>query len=174
MAIVLVSGFGFAALRSAAVLWASAIFTLTVVVLSAAILGAMARRGRARMMWAGFALFGWIYLGTTFGPWAEGNGVKAPPYVTRWALDYWDAKEWYGGRLDTAPPGEVLFSRFAPVQARPIVGAIRAGPLPGPPMTVPDAFQFRRIGHCLSAILVGMGGAILGRLLAVEDDRPNP
>jgi hypothetical protein len=41
-------------------------------------------------------------------------------------------------------------------------------------MTVPDAFQFRRIGHCLSAILVGMGGAILGRLLAVEDDRPNP
>src|SRR3954452_9635550 len=88
MAIVLLIGVGIAALQSASVLWASAVFTLTVAVLSAAILGAMARRGRTRITWAGFALFGWIYLGTTFGPWADGNGVTAPPYVTRWALDY--------------------------------------------------------------------------------------
>jgi hypothetical protein len=110
------------------------------------------------MTWAGFALFGWIYLGTTFGPWADANGVKAPPYVTRWALDSWDAQRWPGGRgrIDTAPMGEVLDSRFMPFR------------------TLPDAFQFRRIGHCLAAILVGMVGAILGRLLAVEDDRPNP
>src|SRR5262249_4779035 len=62
MALVLLAGIGFAALRSASVLWASAVFTLTVTVLSAALLAAMARRGRARMTWAGFALFGWIYL----------------------------------------------------------------------------------------------------------------
>ncbi len=174
MALVLFVGFGFAALRSGTVLWSSAVFTLTVAVLSAAILGAMARRGPARLTWAGFALFGWIYLGTAFGPWAEANGVKAPPYLTRWGLDYWDAKAWSSGRLDTAPPGEVLFPRFAPVQPRPIVGAIRAGPLPGPLVTLPDSFQFRRIGHCLAAILFGLAGAILCRLLAVEQDRPNP
>ena len=109
MATVIFIGLGFAAIRSASLLWASAVFTLTVVVLSAAILGAMARRGRARMTWAGFALFGWIYLGTTFGPWATVNGVTAPPYVTRWGLDYWDSKHWSVGRIDTASPGEELF-----------------------------------------------------------------
>ncbi len=174
MALVLFVGLGFAALRSSTVLWSSAVFTLTVALLSAAVLGAMARRGPARLTWTGFALFGWIYFGTTFGPWADVNGVKAPPYVTRWGLDYWDANRWPGGRINTAPPGEVLFSRFAPVQARPIVGAIRAGPLPAPLVTVPDAFQFRRTGHCLAATLFGPVGAALGRLLAGEDDRPNP
>jgi hypothetical protein len=58
MAIVLLIGVGLAALHSASVLWASVVFTLTVAVLSTAVLGAMARRGRARMTWAGFALFG--------------------------------------------------------------------------------------------------------------------
>src|SRR3954453_22282438 len=109
MAAVIFIGLGFAALRSASRLGASAVFTLTVAVLSAAILGAMARRGRARMPWAGFALFGWVYLGTTFGPWAAANGVLAPPYVTRWGIDCWDAKLWSGSpmsRMATGPPGE--------------------------------------------------------------------
>jgi hypothetical protein len=153
MAIVLLVGIGLAALRSGTVLWASTVFTLTVAVLLTAILGAMARRGRARMIWAGFALFGWVYLGTTFGPWADSNGVKAPPYVLRWGLDYWDAKLWPSGvvRIDTAPPGEELFSRW---------------PVPA----LPNAFQVRRTGHCLAAILFGLIGAGLGRLLAVKDE----
>src|SRR5262249_32674530 len=169
MAIVLLIGVGLAALHSASVLWSSAVFTLTVAVLSAAVLGAMARRGRARMTWAGFALFGWVYLGTTFGPWAAGNGVSAPPYVTRWALDYWDAKLWSGGqvetgRMETGPSGEMLFPRYPPALP----------PAAVPVVLPPDAFQFRRIGHCLAAILFGFVGAVLGRLLAVKDDRPNP
>jgi hypothetical protein len=175
MAIVLLIGVGLAAMQSASVLWASAVFTLTVAVLSAGLLGAMARRGRARMKWAGFALFGWVYLGTTFGLWADVNGVKAPPYVTRWGLDYWDSKLWSVHRVDTAPLGEVLFSRFP---AWGIGGGTSVGPAPGPPTAVPlaltpDAFQFRRIGHCLAAILFGLVGAVLGRLIATEDDRPN-
>ncbi len=36
-----------------------------------------------------------------------------------------------------------------------------------------DAFQFRRIGHCLAAIMFGLGGAVLGRHLAAKDERPN-
>jgi hypothetical protein len=159
MAIVLLVGVGLAAARLGTVLWSSAVFTLTVAVLSAAILGAMARRGRARVTWAGFALFGWVYLGTAFGPGADSNGVNAPPFVTRWGLDYWDAKRWPGGmgRIDTAPPGEELFSRW-----------------PVPAVVLPDAFQIRRIGHCLAAILFGLVGAALGRLLAVKEEQPNP
>ena len=157
MAFVLFAGFGFAAMRSASVLWSSAIFTLTVVVLSAAILVAMARRGRVRMTWVGFALFGWIYFGTTFGPWAHVNGVTPPPYLSRLALDYWDAQLWSNSRIDTGPHGELLFSRFN--------SAVPWGPS--------DAFQFRRIGHCLAAIMFGLGGAVLGRHLAAKDERPN-
>src|SRR5262249_36511369 len=115
MAVVMLIGFGFAAMRSASVLWASAVFTLTVAILSVAVLGAMARRGRARMTWVGFAFFGWFYLGTTFGPWATVNGVTAPTYASRWPLDYWDAKVWSGGGwMDTAPTGEMLIPRFPP------------------------------------------------------------
>src|SRR2546423_1907622 len=110
MAAVVFIGLGFAALRSASVLWASAVFTLTVAVLSAAILGAMGRRGRARMTWAGFALFGWVYLGTTFGPWADGNGVKAPPYVTKWLFDFTATPTSWGPWMDTGPSGEMLFA----------------------------------------------------------------
>jgi hypothetical protein len=157
MVIVLFIGFGFAALRSASVLWASAVFTFTVATLSVAVLGAMARRGRARMTWAGLALFGWVYLGTTFGPWAAVNGVTAPPYATRWPLDYWDAKVLSrGGWMETAPPGEMLFPRFS--------GGL----------WLPDAFQTRRSGHCLAAILFGLVGAVSGRILAPRDERPNP
>jgi hypothetical protein len=155
MAAVIFIGLGFAALRSASPLWASAVFTVTLAVLSAAVLGAMARRGRARMTWAGFALFGWIYLGTTFGPWASVNGVMAPPYVTRWVLDYWDAKRGPVGQMDLWP-GEVLFSPFPPAA-----------------LTPPGSVQFRRVGHCLAAILFGLVGAVLGRLTAAEDGRPN-
>lgn len=166
MAIVLFIGIGFAAVRASSLLWASAVFTLTVAVLSAGILAAMVRKGRARLTWAGFALFGWVYLGTTFGPWTAANGVGAPPYVTRWGLDYWDSKLSGSGplqanrgplqanRIDTAPPGEVLYPRY---------------PLP---LFPPDSFHFRRIGHSLAAILFGLVGAVVGRLLATKDEQP--
>ena len=123
MAGVIFIGLGFAALRSATLLWASVVFTITVAVLSAAILGAMGRRGRTRMTWAGFAVFGWIYLATAFGPWASGNGLAAPPYLTRWPLDYWDARlSALSSRtanapvpilwMDTGPPGEILVRKI--------------------------------------------------------------
>jgi hypothetical protein len=96
--------------------------------------------------------------------------------VTRWGLDYWDAKRWPGGSIDTAPPGEVLFPQF---QTWGIGGGMSGGLVPASPAAMPlvplrDAFQFRRIGHCLAAILFGLVGAVLGRLLAVRDDRSNP
>jgi hypothetical protein len=176
MAVVLLIAVGLAAMHLASVLWSSVVFTLTVAVLSAAILGAMACRGRARMTWAGFAVFGWVYLGTTFGPCAEANGVTAPPHVTRWALDYWDSKLWSVHRVETHVSGEVLFSRFTPDPPPPAVasgGRVPVVPAAAPLVLSPDAFQFRRIGHCLAAILFGVAGAVLGRLFAAKDDRPN-
>jgi hypothetical protein len=176
MAIVLLIGVGLAAMHSASVLWSSTVFTLTVAVLSAAILGAMARRGRARMTWVGFALFGWVYLGTTFGLWAAANGVAAPPYVTRLALDYWDSKLWSVHRVETHQSGEELFSR--PTPPLPPVAAPLNPALAPPPrvplVLTPDAFQFRRIGHCLAAILFGLVGAVSGRLLTPRDEQAIP
>jgi hypothetical protein len=178
MAVVFFLALGFAGLHVASVLWASAVFTLTVAGLSVAVLGAMARRGRARMTWTGFALFGWVYLGTTFGPWAAANGVTAPPYVTRLVLDYWDSKLWSVHRAETHQSGEELFSRFTPVLPPPPVAAPLSpalAPTPRAPLVLtPDAFQFRRIGHCLAAILFGLVGAIVGRLMAPRDEQPNP
>jgi len=60
MAVIIFIGFGFAAIRNANEIWASATYTLAVLMVSLATLGALARKGRARVMWAGFALFGWV------------------------------------------------------------------------------------------------------------------
>jgi hypothetical protein len=62
MAVVIFCGFGFAALRNADWIWASASYTLAFLIISFAPLAALARRGAARMVWAGFAIFGWARL----------------------------------------------------------------------------------------------------------------
>jgi hypothetical protein len=61
MILILFVGFGFAALRNANELWASATQTLAISSILAALLFAFARTGKARMTWAGFAVFGWGY-----------------------------------------------------------------------------------------------------------------
>jgi hypothetical protein len=58
MAVILFVGFGFAALRNANPFWASAAFSLAIVSISVAAVGALARKGEARMPWAGFAITG--------------------------------------------------------------------------------------------------------------------
>jgi hypothetical protein len=62
MAVVLLVGFGFAALRNADEFWASAIYTLAISMIAAALVGALARKSEAHMTWTGFAVFGWTYL----------------------------------------------------------------------------------------------------------------
>ena len=59
---VLSVGVGFAALRNANEFWASATHTLAIISILAALLCAFARKGKARIAWAGFAVFGWGYL----------------------------------------------------------------------------------------------------------------
>ncbi len=72
------------------------------------------------------------------------------------SFDYWDAQEWSSGRrMDTEPVGELLFSRFP-----------RA-------LAPPGAFQARRIGHALAAIVFGLMEAGSTRLLVPRNDQPN-
>jgi hypothetical protein len=62
MAVVLYLGFAFAALRSANPFWASATFSLAIVLFSVASVAAFARTDRGRASWAGFAIAGWARL----------------------------------------------------------------------------------------------------------------
>jgi hypothetical protein len=62
MTLILVVGVGFAALRNANQLWASATYTIAIISILAALLFAFANKGTARMTSAGFAVFGWAYL----------------------------------------------------------------------------------------------------------------
>ena len=62
MVLVLYVGLGFAALRNADKFWASATYTLAILAVSAAVVVAVARKGRARLTWLGFAVFGWASL----------------------------------------------------------------------------------------------------------------
>jgi hypothetical protein len=91
MALVILVGFGFAALRNANEFWASATYTLAFVLVSIAPLGALARNGTARMVWAGFGAFGWARLlvgalphpdFTLFG------AMPSPGLLTDRAFDY--------------------------------------------------------------------------------------
>src|SRR5262249_46537358 len=88
MAVVLFIALGFAALLNATALWASVLFMFTVALMSAAILGAIACRGKTRMTWVGVGIFGWVYLGIAFGPLPNGNGTTIPPLPTMVVYEY--------------------------------------------------------------------------------------
>jgi hypothetical protein len=169
MALVLIVGVGFAGLRAASLLWASALFTLAVALLAAAIVGSLVCRGRSRMGWLGFAVFGWTYLLATFWLWPERNGVTAPPFLTKPLLDALRPSSGTGAFMtyDTGPQGEMSMEPLT------IVGMGAAGtgnmvtmnPFSG---RVFNLHHYRRIGHTLAAILFGFVGALLAAWLSAR------
>lgn len=60
--IILFVGVAFAALRNANEFWASATYTLAVITVSTALVGAIAHKGKFHMTWIAFAVFGWACL----------------------------------------------------------------------------------------------------------------
>jgi len=86
LALILVLGVSFAALRESSDLWDSGLFTLTLGVLLVSILLAVHRRESRRAFWIGFALFGWIYLGLSLVPSIESR------LITTKALAFLDSK----------------------------------------------------------------------------------
>ncbi len=88
MAAVFFVAIAIAALLNASPLWASCLFMLTVTLMSAAIVGAIAGRSKARMTWTGAAVFGWVYLGIVFGPVSNGNETTIPALPAMVVYDF--------------------------------------------------------------------------------------
>ena len=105
MAAVFILAVGFAGLRAASLLWASALFTSAVTLLLSAVLGAAACQGPSRMPWLGFGVFGWTYLLATFWLWPAPNGITAPPLLTKALLDYFQPSSVLGDGGTIAAPG---------------------------------------------------------------------
>jgi hypothetical protein len=148
MAVVLFLGFGFAALRNADAFWASAAYTLAIILLAGSLVGAFARKGRARTTWIGFAVFGWTYLIVTHLPdWHGGLGF-GPIYKPMLLI------EWGTARLQPF--------------IRPLLPGV-AGEASGNYL-----MPYEQVSQSLGIILFGLAGAVLGRLLAGKDERPVP
>ena len=79
MAIVLFVGVGFAALRNADAFWASVTFTLALIAVSGAVVGAIVRKGAVRSTRVGFAVFGSAYLLVDLLPPRPVGGLGAGP-----------------------------------------------------------------------------------------------
>jgi hypothetical protein len=62
MALVILIGLGFAALRNANALWAGATYNLAILTVSVALVGACSRNERARIPWVGFGIAGGLGL----------------------------------------------------------------------------------------------------------------
>jgi hypothetical protein len=91
MAVVLLVGFGFAAQWNATEFWASATYTLAILVIATATVGALPLRGRARTTWTGLAVFGWIYLLVgLLPPWNTDpiyhTQLVRPPLLIEWCM----------------------------------------------------------------------------------------
>lgn len=185
MAVIVLIAVGFAALRNPTVLWASLIFTATVAFLATAILGSIARRGRARMTWAGVAVFGWAYLAMSFGPFPNGNGVDCPPFPTqavndsvKQAMQRAEEVRFQQGAVsgfyvqsDSPPQGEAILPYRVPNPSPAGVPVpVAFPPPPGMPLHAVDWKNHRRIGHSLGAILFGLIGAVVGRTLTGRDE----
>jgi hypothetical protein len=132
MTVILLVGFGFAALRNANPFWASATYTIAIISILVALLCAFVRKGKARMSWAGLAVFGWAYflidllpnrsvgsLGAGPIPWPslliEWGTAYLQPYIHPWAPG---TSEWVQYDQVSHSLGIILFG---------LVGAVLGG-----------------------------------------------
>jgi hypothetical protein len=158
MVAVLIAAVGLAALRAPTPLSASLIFTATVLLLATATLQALAGGGVAKRCWTGLAVFGWAYLLIAFGPGARSNGVTPPPFPTM-AL-YASFKGAAAGKvtlISPEPQGEDLPETYS------LDPALRSS---APTLVVLNVMDYKRTLHSLGAVVFGLLGAAIGRLLA--------
>ncbi|AGA26056.1 hypothetical protein [Singulisphaera acidiphila] len=149
MAFVLYFAFGFAALRNANAFWASATYTMAILLIAGALVGAITRRGSTRAPWVGFAVFGWTYLLIAH-------------------LPKWDVGGLGFGPIDKP----LLFIEWGTALLQPHIRTLPLG------MNGEAAgnylIAYEQVSQSLGIILFGIVGAILSHLLAVKDDRPSP
>jgi hypothetical protein len=157
MLAVAVAALGVVGLKEGTDLWASATFTLTVMILLGAILNAWHGRGSRRAFWAGFVLFGWVYLLWIFRPWTnQRNQLDVPPVLTSVLLDV--VHEHIHVEPQYIPnPNFPSLPSPAPAVAYSASEMILK---PGIVYWRGDIESYRQVGHCLAALLFGLvGGA---------------
>ncbi len=161
MAVVLFVALAIAALRESNDLWSSCLFTVTLLVLGIACLGAVFRRGA----YAGFASFGLGYLALVYCPWAS---MEIRPHLaTTKLIDYAgtrvlsDHPQWQVQLFDAmtgVSKGSV--SRDFASPSKNGVLFINGTVFPKPRR---DMASFERIGHSLFALAFGVVGGIAAR-----------
>jgi len=182
LAVILVLGVGFAALRESSDLWESGLFAATLGILLISILLAVHRTESSRAFWIGFALFGWIYLGLTLMPSIESR------LITTKALAYLDSKVpgrssatftiQLSGTGTGSPGNQVENLAFAPdgsmlatsSQGQVQIWNVATGKILGGWSGTTG--NFLRIGHSLFALLVGWFGGQLSRRLGRAATHP--
>jgi hypothetical protein len=187
--LVVLLGVGFAALREANDLWDSIVLTsafwiLMVSVLLAADPGGRHRQAERQAFWAGFALFGWIYLGLIAIPSIE------PRLLTTKALAYLDSKvpgrpamitgQPWGGPLNStgqavatvafSPQGSLLIDSSNSGTVR--LWSTTAGRLLGSGGGTTE--NFIHIGHSLFALILACLGGKVSRSLYVRGRETHP
>jgi hypothetical protein len=157
IALVTLAAVGCAALANPTDLWASAVFSGTLLILAAALLAAIARRSVGAV---GFIACGAAYLGLILAPGAETNVV--PHLLTSKGLVELE-KSWH------PPPQPTSVPANAPTVIPPGQGPFFAS-------FTNDIFatwgsRFQRIGHCLFALLFAAVGGLLAAWLCARKQK---
>jgi hypothetical protein len=135
MTLILLVGFGFAALRNAYQLWASATHTIAIISILAALLFAFANKGKARMTSAGFAIFGSAYFLISLFPARLGGSlvsvrIPSPSLMIEWGTEYLQpyihpspplTPEWFHYEQVSHSLGIILFGLIGAIIGRLVV-----------------------------------------------------
>jgi hypothetical protein len=175
LALILVLGVGFAALRESSDLWESGVFTATLGILLISIVLAVHRHESKRAFWLGFAVSGWIYIGLSLVPTIESR------LLTTKAIAYLDSKVpgrplgVFTLRLSVANSSvpinqvqAVAFSQNGNQLATSNQSVVRLWDAATGKLLngwSGTTYNFVRIGHSLLALLVGWLGGKLSRRL---------
>jgi hypothetical protein len=150
LALILLLGFGLAALKGATLIWATASILIALSALCSSTLGAIFRYGSSRPCWVGFAVFGWVYFFLHFNPWAQWTTGYGPAHFTTWAVD------------------SLIVSRMDPeLEAGRAVGSVeefiilRSGR---------SGSFFCAVFHAIASLLFGLAGSTIGIILSESSE----
>jgi hypothetical protein len=160
MVLIVGAAVGLAALRNANEYWATAMAAVVAVLVGASIVGAIRLREREQYGRIGFAVFSVLYLGVTVGnflperfkdPFRTSDLLNA---ITNVAGYDWGIDEFPDELIKVDQP----MSRSAAVWRSRIPGAANTN-------------EFVCVGHCLFALLFGLVGTVIGRILYARRER---
>jgi hypothetical protein len=155
---------GFAALRQGTQAWATGLFSLALLVLGVAWLGAAFPRGFSRAFYAGTAFWRSAYMMLCYGPGCS----EVRPFLATTALIESIFPRIHPGQavftMGTPPPSN-LFTRYSPGRPVTVPRNATLWVAPGGWVSWP---AFERIGHSLFSFLFSLAGGGVARYLAAR------